>query len=56
MKYRALWFLEVVLVVALFFVLFVPIQDYAIKRVQSVPATPIATDTKGLSRKEPRRI
>ncbi len=31
MKYRALWFLEVVLVVALFFVLFVPIQDYAMR-------------------------
>jgi hypothetical protein len=31
MKYRALWFLEVVLVVVLFFVLFVPIQDYAMR-------------------------
>jgi hypothetical protein len=31
MKYRALWFLEVVLVVALFFVLLVPIQDYAMR-------------------------
>jgi hypothetical protein len=29
MKYRALRFLEAVLVVALLFVLFVPIQDYA---------------------------
>ncbi len=31
MKYRALWFLEVVLVVSLLFVLFVPTQDYAMR-------------------------
>jgi hypothetical protein len=31
MRYRALWFVEIVLVVVLLFVLFVPIQDYAMR-------------------------
>jgi hypothetical protein len=51
MKYRALWFLEVVLVVALFFVLFVPIQDYAMREFKAYLRDPSPQTLKAFEEK-----